>query len=1262
MAASSSKVEESHPVESDEALNDEDPKKKKKRSSSRDVKDSKSRSRSKSKSKSASHDGKKSRSESRDEKRRTRSTSRSALDKHKKRSSSSKARKDKESSRERTRSKSSRREKKSTDEHATDDRRSRKGREGKDDSKERHKSRSRSRSKSAEKSETEEDKNRRRKMTAEQREKRSYAKSASKLRKDRESSDGRKSNVRGSLTAFLEEGREANPLADGDRSVLSSQSKYRRRRALSSGSASVFGGHINSREEVREKRRSRSSSGLLTAGSDKSIADRRKELREQRKSSAKSINRHRSDSRTRKSLLRKPDDETDTRPTTSTPLVPASQPADAPPDTSDAGKLSRKSSLTCSNGAEIPSGFPVAAVDKSALEAGEHISRTGEMPLLESTANIRKRQYLRSQENLENSQSTIGSETSNIRLRRRQASLALGSAETRKSRSRSPRKSRSRSPRKGAQKSPSQERNLALRDTTDAQHSLPVTPKPQQQTVTRADQESENTASETIHSHQEQEIQATPTSAKKKKAKRRSTWWNLGLDKEEKEQKKELEEDEREKALSVLGDAYNLSASQLSALKQEMENKSQEGAAAESMPDLQAETPKKKKGSGIMSKIKKFSTSSSKKAKDKAKKKSKESPTNEFPTKSSENLSMEESKGDSESLPTPESIDAVPSNDNVEDDQLANMLGLDSTDDLDDAPSIVNQAKATFDMMNSSVASLDPSLLSQAKSSKRISSMAEMFLEPTQEGAEGEESLKEEESPVGGTDSFRLATPKMTGESIVTFDSAQIQRAASILASPIAPSPHSRGSLSPHSSMYSTGSEKSLPSALKRKSGKLQLESPKKNARVSWVELTLENPGKLLIKTTDTDGKNERETKASVDTVASVDDLADDKKVNEALKSLEKDGHPDRSLDERPVLRRKKPISLDAAFKKDEKEKSKTRSDERTVGTTTTSNTNTSEATAKMSNTSKLNMLEPEKPSPPLSETRNDESITTADLTETVKSGSSSSLSRSSSKRLKDGAQGASSSALTKDDGKDNSSVKETRQPGRSSSARLKSAGTTVRSRRSRSESIDRSSSSRQAGNRIKYVPNDTSTDTGGDRSVGSQRSGRSHRSARSALSARSHRGNRSVAGQPSQFSGEPTHEDGKPTLEKKLSLEKDSSDASRRRKTSYLNRRNLMREEKAKSQNARSSVLSSLDTFLEKMGDEDDASINKEDGRSVHSDGPQKDRVRRHRSRRSSSDDRSVSSAPGLNGRQRLRSRTSSSDARRDGLAAKLRSLDVDF
>ena len=85
----------------------------------------------------------------------------------------------------------------------------------------------------------------------------------------------------------------------------------------------------------------------------------------------------------------------------------------------------------------------------------------------------------------------------------------------------------------------------------------------------------------------------------------------------------------------------------------------------------------------------------------------------------------------------------------------------------------------------------------------------------------------------------------------------------------------------------------------------------------------------------------------------------------------------------------------------------------------------------------------------------------------------------------------------------------------------------------------------------------------------------------------------------------------------------------------SYLNRRNMVKGEKVKSQRSKSSVMNSLDSFLQRAVDSEETEPI--DTRSTQSDGLFKKRTKLLLARRTvSSDDRSVSSAPLLSTRRK--------------------------
>jgi hypothetical protein len=557
-----------------------------------------------------------------------------------------------------------------------------------------------------------------------------------------------------------------------------------------------------------------------------------------------------------------------------------------------------------------------------------------------------------------------------------------------------------------------------------------------------------------------------------------------------------------------------------------------------------------------------------------------------------------------------------------EKDVLATFLGMPKAEDDDEG------AGQTFDALNDSVASLDPSILiKRSESVKPIISIMELYHDEADGGTEGELDLNDDSTQ--GTqeslsESFRQrhGSTSQLNQAVVLFTTAQLQQSANVLGGD-RPIPVGPGHLSPqHSSL--SGNSDSLssrtprsPSVLKRKSGQLKVESSNTNRRVSWVELPLTCPGTLLVKSTDTDGTNEREMAASADYLSSVDDFSDEKKISDAMRLTKGKANGEKSE------KLKKNPSLGAALEQGRGKKKRQSADERTIGTTATSSTNASEVTMKTDNKSKEALL--------VSKIRSkSQGINAVDerqppLTRTMSSSSRSS-SRSSVRHTSDAPSDGSSSTLSRKNSTDEDksdkklnrrpskaaskagSSRETKQdsPKESSKERLRRSASEgrlgvpltpeKRSRKlKRTSSDSKASPSSKAGSKIKYMPKSGSAD--------------------------------------GQVSGEPTNElsqatDGAGSLS--------STPNSLRKKKSYLNRRNQNREHKQQSERAKSFIKSSLDNFLEKMGDAEASPA--ADARSASSEGRLKNQKKALRARRSYSDDRSVSSAPSMNVRRRSR------------------------
>lgn len=554
-----------------------------------------------------------------------------------------------------------------------------------------------------------------------------------------------------------------------------------------------------------------------------------------------------------------------------------------------------------------------------------------------------------------------------------------------------------------------------------------------------------------------------------------------------------------------------------------------------------------------------------------------------------------------------------------EDSGLASFLGMPKTDDDDDDNSNRKHGlERSGDSDDVSVASLDPSILkNSSQSGIQINSLQELYQQDKNndeqhEGYEGELELKDDSTQATQENSIesyknQILTP-LSKESIVMFDSVQLQQGRDI----------GPGSLSPHSSSLS-GTSDSLrsPGVLKRKSGQPKAESPNTNRRVSWVELPMTNPGTLLVKSTDTDGTNERATETSPDLVASIHDLYDEAGLARAamLASEAQEGQKNGKTRKNP--------SLDAAIRQDKDKQKRHPTDERTVGTAAT---NTSEATMKTNNKSEDTLAARKLLASKIDERERRLNSTDSDRPGVSRTTSSSSLSRSSRssvRRSKDSTSDGSSSTLSrkskssKDDDVSENKVKKTgskvsskTKTSSKSDGKRKDDGESTKGRQRRSTSMDRS------------VIDSPSTQREPLRRTKSD-SKNAHLKACSKVKYISKQERAE-----NQVTGEPTTES---------SRDKDVASVTRsldtpltKKKKSYLTRRNLMKENKEKSQGAKSSVMSSLDNFLAKM-EEDDSSLVVDDHRSVYSDNGLKGRKIGLRSRRRESDDRSVTSAPSL-------------------------------
>ncbi|KAG7366842.1 hypothetical protein IV203_029512 [Nitzschia inconspicua] len=250
-------------------------------------------------------------------------------------------------------------------------------------------------------------------------------------------SKGRKSSVLGSLNAFLDE-ESSKPRGTGRsrdaQSVISSASSRRRRRSFTPSSASVVGGLSVTREELRLLRRSRSSS----AGPLDRMMQEQKQARSSREEkSTKETSRVRGSSSRRKDSTKEPQQESNSRrdgrrssdpsktvsgrrketSRSRTRSISVSRRDEhhhpsitrTPTKTRSAGSVTlpsaehsksptivsrdtNNSTVSPGNGAEVPPGFPVAAVDSRVNSKTERVLESNDScTVLDSTARLRQR-------------------------------------------------------------------------------------------------------------------------------------------------------------------------------------------------------------------------------------------------------------------------------------------------------------------------------------------------------------------------------------------------------------------------------------------------------------------------------------------------------------------------------------------------------------------------------------------------------------------------------------------------------------------------------------------------------------------------------------------------------------------------------------------------------------------------------------------------------------------------------------------------------
>ncbi|KAL3915055.1 MAG: hypothetical protein SGILL_005824, partial [Bacillariaceae sp.] len=355
-------------------------------------------------------------------------------------------------------------------------------------------------------------------------------------------------------------------------------------------------------------------------------------------------------------------------------------------------------------------------------------------------------------------------------------------------------------------------------------------------------------------------------------------------------------------------------------------------------------------------------------------------------------------------------------------------------------------------------------------------------------------------------------------------------------------------------------------------------------SRVSWVELPLFDPQRLLMKSTDHDGENEMtELSGHVRSL----DAWKDSSLKELGKSLQ--GGEDR---------KKSNPSLQATIGKDSEKLKKTgTSEERTVVTTTT---NSSESTAKTTNyipsakkPAKITVA-----SQDLGESQGSLTMDQIGAPSPGEKGSSSSLSRSS-KRSKESKSSKASKGSFKSESS-GSAVRSQKESFKSESSVSPGKNKTRHSTKSRQRSSEkiRRKDDHQGTSKLHRRKSEK-------RGTGKDDQPPSIRSEDDAATQR--RGEQATKGS-----------EGHLPLKKRPSLERRYSNRSRPEltpKKSYLNKRRHLKSDKVESKQAKKAVNSSLDTFLDRI--DNAAPVVKDDNRSVYSSMQDKDRKRRSREKK---------------------------------------------
>jgi hypothetical protein len=521
-----------------------------------------------------------------------------------------------------------------------------------------------------------------------------------------------------------------------------------------------------------------------------------------------------------------------------------------------------------------------------------------------------------------------------------------------------------------------------------------------------------------------------------------------------------------------------------------------------------------------------------------------------------------------------------------------------------------NYDGSTADRFHGSMASLDPMLLLSSPAAHKVSSISEIYLDNL-DGADNAshgktDDLKNQKS-IGTLFRENHGTVSKFNQSTLSFESRQVENMAAAF-----------GAVSHVSSPSSCES----PGVLKRSTGSSPSSTSKCDKRVSWVELPLHDPNQLLLKSADVDGGNETCITQPIEQLSGQAQYLDPLPFERDEKSKEKPN-----------------LSLEAAFSREEAIGRRRGSrDERTVGTNATSNTGTTDTSESTVKTTNMN--------PSLrtifngSKTKEHSKVEDVDLhdghvslttnelpTNDASEGSSGSLS-GTSRRSKGELTDGSSSTLSE-------RRKTRRLPSRSHSE--SAAKNKDKSRRKGGDAGD-SAKPKRPDRREKPIDGNGKLDssTPDRREKPDDGIGKLDICDRSLKAVDSKEKSSQMtaggkikfmpkgSGNDSQWSGEPTEEnsnddgddskDVRPIVKRISSIESDNMSLNSRRRKSYLPRK-ISKCEMDESKGHKTSINSSLDKFLSKIGDS--SPVVKDDNRSVYSAIQDKDRWKRARDKK---------------------------------------------